>query len=447
MKSIFFKPIDIAFLVYFRILAASLISFELINSLLIGDIQEYTSTNFSFSYQLVPFLNPWSELGLYVHYFITIIAGFLVAAGYKYRYTTIIFFLGFTSLFLLEETDYVNHTYLYCLISFWMIFMPANRAFSYDSHKDKSIESSVSPSWCYYLLLLQIGIVYFFAGVAKINIDWLDGRPMNMVMPYQGDTFLLGPLLVLPGAHYFISYAGMIFDLTIFPLLLWNRTRTPVFILAIMFHVSNALIFGLATFPWFSIMMSSLFFNPSWPRKLPLLKKYLPDFNDITIKNNNFYFNVNLLKNLIIFYVVVQILLPLRHWLYPGNVNWTEEGHYFSWRMMLRSKTGTLHYEVHIPSSDTTIVENPMDHITKSQYQDLIGKPELIIQYAHFLADKHKKHEGDKVMVNAISSVSLNGRPRQALIDPEVDLASEKRSLKHYGWIVPLVQREGEQYK
>lgn len=316
--------------------------------------------------------------------------------------------------------------------------MPANRAFSYDSFKDKSIESSVSPSWCYYLLLLQIGIVYFYAGVAKINVDWLDGRPMNMVMPYQGDVFLLGQLLVLPGAHYFISYAGLLFDLTIFPLLLWNRTRVPAFILAVMFHVSNALIFGLATFPWFSIMMSSLFFNPSWPRNLPFLKKYLPVLKDVSLKNNNYYFKSNLLKNAIIFYLAVQILLPLRHWLYPGNVNWTEEGHYFSWRMMLRAKTGTINYTVHFPDSNTTIVENPMDHITKGQYQDLIGKPELIVQYAHFLADKHKKDAGEEVIVKATSEVSLNGRPRQPIVDPEVDLASENRSLKHYDWIIPL---------
>ena len=45
-------------------------------------------------------------------------------------------------------------------------------------------------------------------------------------------------------------------------------------------------------------------------------------------------------------YVAVQLLVPLRHLLYPGDVAWTEEGHRFSWRMRLREKEQSIELRV-----------------------------------------------------------------------------------------------------
>ncbi len=439
IKNRLFKPVDIAILVYFRILGASLMAGELINSIFLGDIDKYDAADFHFSYQFFPWLDPWNTYGLYAHYSITIIAGFMVAAGMFYRYTTIIFFLGFTSLFLMEEADYINHTYLYCLISFWMIFLPLNKAFSFDAIRKPNIIISYAPAWCYYLLLFQMSLVYFYAGVAKLNYDWLRGIPMNMVLPYQGDTFLLGPLLILPGANYVMSYMGLAFDLLIVPILLWKETRIYGLVFALIFHLSNVLIFGLATFPWFSIMMTSLFFDPSWPRKIPIFRNYLPPLSLDYIPSLSMFKRKLIMYSLAI-YAFIQIVVPLRHWLYPGNVNWTEEGHYFSWRMMLRGKTGYITYNITIPETDSTFAESPLDHITTHHYNDLISKPDLIIQYAHFLAEKYQHLSDDRVKVTASTNVSLNGRPDQPIVDPLVDLAAERRSLKHYPWIEPLKQ-------
>lgn len=438
IKNKLFQPVDIAILVYFRILGASLITGELVNSIFIGDIENYTAADFHFSYYFFTWLNPSSATGLYFHFGITIAAGIMVAAGMFYRFTSIIFFLGFSSLFLMEETEYINHTYLYCLITFWMIFMPLNKAFSYDSYRKPVITSAYAPSWCYYLLLFQMSLVYFYAGVAKLNVDWLQGFPMNMVLPYKGDTFLIGPLLALPGAHYIFSYMGLAFDLLIVPMLLWKRTRIIGFTFAVIFHLSNVLIFGLATFPWFSIMMTSLFFNPSWPRKIPVFKNYLPPLYLKYHPEEYFVTKRKLITYSLFVYAFVQVFVPLRHWLYPGNVNWSEEGHYFSWRMMLRGKTGSITYLVTISENDSTFSESPLDHITFDQYNDLVGKPELIIQYAHFLADKYQHLSEQPIRVTATTNVGLNGRPDQAIVDPQINLAAEKRSLKHYEWIEPL---------
>ena len=37
-------------------------------------------------------------------------------------------------------------------------------------------------------------------------------------------------------------------------------------------------------------------------------------------------------------FLLVQLTLPLRHYIYQGNVSWTEQGHRFAWHMKLRSK-------------------------------------------------------------------------------------------------------------
>jgi hypothetical protein len=316
-----------------------------------------------------------------------------------------------------------------------MIFLPLNRSFSFDVKRKPEIESSSGPTWAYYLLLFQISVVYFYAGVAKLNFDWLSGSPMDLVIPYKTDTLLIGPLLGHPWAPYGISYVGLIFDLTIVPLMLWQRTRLITFMVAVSFHISNALIFGLATFPWFSIMMTSLFFNPSWPREFLKLKRFIPPYHPEEDYSVPDLFRRKLITYALFTYATIQILLPLRHWLYPGDVHWTEEGHYFSWRMMLRSKTGNISYYVTIPGSDSTIVENPKDHITYNQYTDLIGKPEFIVQYAHFLAKKHQQHPEKEIIVRASNKISLNGRLPSELVDTLANLAAEERSLRHYHWI------------
>ncbi len=219
MKEKLFQPVDIAILVYFRILGAALIAGELFNVILLGEIEEYGTTTFHFSYYLFPWLNPWHVTGMYLHYFLAIAAALMVSAGIMYRFSTICLFFLYTSLFLMGETDYINHTYLYSLISFLMIFMPLHKAVSYDTYIKPSIKTAYAPAWCYYLLLFQMSVVYFFAGLAKINVDWLNGVPMNFITQNKVDTFLLGNFFRLPESHYIMSYFGLAFDLFIVPAL------------------------------------------------------------------------------------------------------------------------------------------------------------------------------------------------------------------------------------
>ena len=137
---------------------------------------------------------------------------------------------------------------------------------------------------------------------------------------------------------YSLSYLGLFFDLLIVPLLLYRRTRIFAFIVAIIFHATNKLLFDIGIFPYVSLLLTTLYFSPGWPRKLLGLNTPAEIDQDSTGFQPGKHQHLTVL--ILFFYIFIQFLFPLRHFLYPGNVSWTEEGHKFAWQMKLRDKVG-----------------------------------------------------------------------------------------------------------
>lgn len=137
-------------------------------------------------------------------------------------------------------------------------------------------------------------------------------------------------------------------------------------------------------------------------------------------------------------YVVVQLLVPLRHLLYPGDVAWTEEGHRFAWRMRLREKEQSIELQVTAPSTGLDRRLDPRQFVTAWQYEGMEGRPDMILQLARHVAERARQqgHPDAEVRVRALTS--LNGRPARDQIDPTVDLAAQPRTVLPAAWIVPL---------
>src|SRR5690606_11851563 len=147
--------------------------------------------------------------------------------------SALLFFLGISYVFLLEQACYLNHVYLIALLAFLMIFVPAHRAGSVHAWLRPWRRAEVAPACALWLLRAQVGIPYFYAGVAKLNPDWLRGEPLRMWLRDSVDLPVLGPLLVEEWVVYTFAYGGLLFDLLIVPALLWRRTRAPAFLLAL----------------------------------------------------------------------------------------------------------------------------------------------------------------------------------------------------------------------
>ena len=141
---------------------------------------------------------------------------------------------------------------------------------------------------------------------------------------------------------------------------------------------------------------------------------------------------------LLTFYMAVQLLVPLRYLLYPGDVAWTEEGHRFSWRMRLREKEQTLELLITAPASGLNRKVDPRQFVTAWQIDGMEGRPDMILQLAHHVAERARQQGHPDVEVRVRALTSLNGRPAQDQIDPTVDLARVPRTVWPADWIVPL---------
>ncbi len=401
----------------------------------------YIQPKFFFSYYGFDFIKP---IGVYT-YFIFILCGLaaiFVTLGFKYRIAIITFFLSFTFIELMDKTTYLNHYYFISLLSFLMIFLPANAYYAIDA-KQKGVSFQQIPKWTIDSVKLLLGIVYFYAGLAKLNSDWLiKAMPLKIWLPSKYDIPFLGDIMHQEWVHYTFSYTGAIYDLTIPFLLLYKRTRIFAFVLVVIFHVLTRVLFPIGMFPYIMIISTLIFFNADFHHKIL-------DFISATFRINKKAFDTKqtfiftpkqskIVKSILSLFFIIQLLLPFRYMLYPGELFWTEEGYRFSWRVMLMEKAGYANFKIVDSKTGKRFYVNNDDFLTSFQQKQMATQPDFILQYAHYLK-KHFENQGHQnVQIFVESYVALNGRLSTQYIDPEVDLGKQKESFKHKNWIIPF---------
>ncbi len=443
LREFFFAPVEAASLAVFRMAFGAVMAWEVFLYFRNGWIAEYwMQPAFHFTYPGFGWVAPWPGEGMYWHMAALGILAVLMMVGLFYRASAVLFFLGFTYTFLLEHTRYLNHFYFVCLVSLLMIFVPAHRGWSLDALRRPALRHRVVPRWSLWLLRFQLGVVYAYAGVAKLSSDWFNARPLTLWLHRLADTPAIGFLFERSETFHAVSWAGLAFDLLIVPALLWKRTCPFAFAAAVAFHATNSFLFTIGIFPWLSIAMTTLFLEPDWPLRLAR-KLGLPGAplgvgspsSSVASTPARSCSGRNWTLFLLGTYATFQLLFPLRHWLYPGDVAWTEEGHEFSWRMKLRDKKGAAQFEVTAPSTGAIWLENPAAYLKPWQAEKLPGRPELLRQFAHHLATLHARRLGHPVEVRVYTQVRLNGHPPRPIIDPTVDLAKQPYRLAPDTWI------------
>lgn len=436
------KNTEAAPLAVFRIFFGVMMLISIIRFWSYGWIDKlYIQPEFFFSYYGFEFVRP---MGGYT-YLIFIICGLsaiFVAVGYKYRLAIITFFLSFTYIELMDKTTYLNHYYFISLLSFLMIFLPANAYYSLDAKKNKIAFQQV-PKWTIDAIKLLLGIVYFYAGLAKLNSDWLGkAMPLKIWLPSKYDIPILGGLMHQEWVHYLFSYSGAVYDLMIPFLLLYKRTRSIAFAMVVVFHVLTRILFPIGMFPYIMIVSTLVFFDTKLHHKIleSISKLFKIDKHYFdTQKVWSFKPNYNkIVLSLVSVFFAIQLLLPFRYLLYPGELFWTEEGFRFSWRVMLIEKAGYANFKIVDGRTGKRFYVDNDDFLTSFQQKQMATQPDFILQYAHHLK-KHFEDSGHQnVQVFVESYVALNGRLSTQYIDPEVDLGKQKESFKHKSWIIPF---------
>ena len=426
------EPVDIASMVMARILFGLLMLWMVVRYFGKGWIEKYwIEPEFHFRYFGFDWATPWPGDGMYWHFLALGILAVLVTFGLFYRVAALLFCLGYTYVFLLEQARYLNHAYLVCLVSFLMAVIPAHRASSLDVKYGLCRRSDTVPAWCLWLLRFQIGAVYFFGGVAKINADWLAGEPLRAWLSRRMDYPLIGFLFSEEAVVMGMAWGGMLFDLLIVPLLMCRRTRVVGFVGVLFFNFTNAVVFHIGIFPWLAIALSTMFFEPDWPRRYMVMKQ------DQAVMSVGAARCSWVVLAFLALYVSWQLFLPLRHWLYPGNVSWTEEGHLYAWHMKLRSKSGRVRFYVKDDTGEEFKVRSKA-YLKSWQRRKMAARPDMIHQFVYYLGGRLRAEGRQVVSIRVDARVSLNGRRRQRLLDPNVNLLVEPRSIWPSPWINPL---------
>ncbi|MGD8608975.1 MAG: HTTM domain-containing protein [Myxococcales bacterium] len=396
----------------------------------------YIQPTMFFPYWGFEWIQPWPGVGMYIHFAVLAVLAVLITVGLWSRPALGLFFVGFTYVELIDRTNYLNHYYLISLLALLMAFLPVERAFSMRRLFDRDTPSSV-PRWSLYVMRAQVGLVYVTAGLAKLRADWLfRAEPLHTWLLASSDMPLIGPSLADKSVAFAMSWAGAFFDLFVVVFLLWRPSRPFAYAAVVVFHTLTGMLFPIGVFPLVMSLSATIFFEPDWPRRWfgdrPRLERpQLARSRPWTLAQR---------VGLAVFalYFAFQIAFPWRQMLYPGNACWTEEGFRFAWHVMLMEKTGQVDFRVVDDQSGKSWVVSPRQSLTPLQHRMMSTQPDMILSFAHHLEEAWKKQGYTNVSVYADAWASLNGRPRQRLVSPGVDLSRQREGWAPKTWIVPL---------
>jgi len=494
------KPILINPLITFRFLFGILMAVGAVRFMLSDWIHRlYVAPTFFFKFYGFEWITVPNEIGCYILYSLIVISALGIAFGAFYRLSAITFFLTFSYSELLDATNYLNHYYLVILLSFLLIFLPANRKYSIDVWRKPAIETDKVPAWTIYIIIFQLCCVYFFAGLAKLNYDWIfRAMPMAIWLPERANYPILGYFFQFKETAFLFSYFGAFYDLTIWLFLLNRKTRPLAYIAVIVFHVLTKMLFNIGLFPMIMMISTLIFFSGKWHEKLHkkiirVLKgikkpsfrptrfrgklhsespkpkdsifKLLVSFSNSSFDIRNYFFSKKdffplplgdsdlhrndgkfwtlkprtysrLIPYALAIYIFFQILLPFRYLCYPNHLFWSEEGYRFSWRVMLVEKHGLATFTVADSESNRKSEIVNGDYLTLYQEKQMAIQPDFILQFAHHLAKEYeKKHGFINPIVTVDAHVAMNGRISKQLIKSDVNLATIKDGFLPKKWI------------
>jgi hypothetical protein len=419
----------------------------------------YLQPEFHFSYRYFEWVKPLGEW-TYVLFAVVGAAAFCIMIGYRYRLAMLVFFFGFTYIELMDKTTYLNHYYFISLLSLLLFFIPIPAGFGRGRRckEGETVALSGNPDYQFYIRALQlfVAVVYFYAGLAKLNSDWLlHAQPLSIWLPAKYDIPLLGDLLQQRWVHFSFAWAGAAYDLAIPFLLFWRRTRVLAFLMVVVFHVLTRVLFPIGMFPYIMIVSATIFFSSGvHDRILGKLRgvfhhglaALLPAavsrmgariFTEGRTQSRGAWFP-RWDRMAIVALLIFHLVFPFRYLLQPGELFWTENGYRFSWRVMLMEKAGLATFRVVDGEGDRNAVVDNREFLSAFQEKQMATQPDFMLEYAHFLADHYREKGFVQPEVYVDSYVALNGRLSQQYVDPQIDLVEIHPDDPVEAWLLPF---------
>lgn len=428
------RPVDAAWLAAFRIGFGLTLAVSMGRFIAYGWIDDFfVRPKLFFKYWGFEWVQPLSAAGMHAVFWGLLLAALCVAAGALFRLAAPLLALGLVYVQLIDVSTYLNHYYLAALLALLLAVSPAAGCYSLDARWSRRSVQTLPVAWLW-LFRFQVGVVYVFAGLAKLQPDWLlHAQPLRIWLGASTSLPLVGPLLTLPFVPLLLSWCGFLFDTTIVGFLLWPKARPYAYAVLLGFHAMTRVLFPIGMFPVIMSLAALVFFAPGWPRRLwsgfgqapVLLPPQAPNGRARAALAFGFA------------YAALQLAMPLRYLAYDGNVLWHEQGMRFSWRVMVRAKGGGTTFVVYSPLRRHRYDVSPREYLTRLQEAEMSNQPDLILQLAHYIHDDFQRRGYGDVEVRAESRVGLNGRKSAPFVDAQVDLARVRDGIASARFVLP----------
>ncbi|MCJ8164086.1 HTTM domain-containing protein [Pontibacter sp. E15-1] len=440
LQSYLTAPVSAAPLAVFRIIFGGMMVFSLLRFIARGWVTElYVLPKVYFPYYGFAWVQPLGEAGMYGLFTVMVLAALGIMLGLLYRLSALLFFLSFTYVELIDKTNYLNHYYFVSVVALLLVLVPAHRHFSLDVIRKPRLWASHVPRWAVLIFQLQLGLVYFYAGLAKLNPDWLlEAMPLRAWLPAHTHLPLIGPLLDKAWVAYVFCWFGAFYDLTIPFFLSWRKSRWLAYGTVVVFHVLTAMLFQIGMFPYIMIVSTLIFFSANFHERLLQWLRHTTGSYAPATRAFAHVAGQPMLLYVLAVYFLLQVLVPWRFALYPDKLFWTEQGYRFSWRVMLMEKAGTAFFYVRDPRTGQEVEINNREYLTVNQEKMMATQPDILLQYAQVLQQDFAQRGIPDATVRAEVYVSMNGRESRLFIDPTVNLAAEKESFLPKPWILPF---------
>ena len=422
------KRIDNSSLVFFRMGFGLLLCLECWGAIATGWVSKnLVNPKFTFNYIGFDWIQCLVGEGMYIYFIVMGLLGVLIMLGLFYRPAIILFTIMWSISYLAQKTSYNNHYYLLILISGLMSFSPAHKNRSCDVLW-RGVTRDDKCSYAYiFIFIAQIGIVLLYASFNKMHGDWFRAEAISIWFSSKSDYPIIGGLLSEKWFQLIVAWGGIIFDGTIIFLLFFKRTRTLGVVLSFLFHLFNSFVFQIGIFPYLSLLFI-VFFYPGEKIRKPFFK------DTATVVDQPHKLGKTPIL-LISAYLLIQLLLPIRHYVIPGDVVWTGEGKKMSWRMMLKARRGIISFRVENPESGEKVKVKLNDYLYPKQRARMSVNNDMIWQFSQRLKEEYLKKGWKSVKIFVDAKVKINKGSFRTLIDPKTDLAAAKWSyLWHSKW-------------
>ncbi|KAK7493351.1 hypothetical protein BaRGS_00015477 [Batillaria attramentaria] len=426
-------------------------------------------------FPLFDWLQPLPVQWMIILYFLMLIGAAGIMLGAVYRVSCLLFLLPYWYILLLDKSVWNNHSYLFGILAFLLTLSDANRYWSVDGLFNRNIHNADVPLWNYTLLRSQVFLVYFVAGLKKLDIDWVTGYSMQ----YLASHWVFEPFrLVMTNdeVDYFVVHlGGLTIDLFIGFLFFFDKTRLLAFIFCSSFHLMNSQLFSIGMFPWVMLATQPLFCYANWPRpifrRIPRAMRLLtPDDDDTDTQPSSHciypkeYVKPEMTPDVrtaapasrqrtpptrpslrhqaaaifSIIFLLWQMFLPYSHFITKGYNSWTQGLYGYSWDMMVHSRN-LQHIRITFVDKDTGQQGylNPELWTRSSRWG---SHPDMMQQYARCIASNLRKHDVNNVELYFDVWISLNKRFQQRTVDPRVDvLHADWSPFRSTTWMMPLL--------